>query len=434
MQVELAHDLRFATPTGDTVTVVAGVWRVEAIGDAALRLVPGSGASVSVAAREAPHAQVLAGPLAITAPADGGSLHVLLLFPDGSGLAAIGRGSEVATRGDAAAEAPLSAEAVTQGVASRGVIPKVAPADALARAGRAFLAQGTEWGHWKAIRSFESALAADPRHAPAEAGLADAYAYLYLHAKPKPGYLADAKRHAARAVEFAPASSRAHASRGYVLSIEQDLGAARRELEEALRLDPTNALARQWYAGVLMSSGHVERSLAEIARAAADDPDSAFCQGIASRLHQVARRYDDAIRYGVRALQRNPDLPGFLRMSLAYSYWAKQRTRDAVEALLLDPGIPAAQKPALRAVGEKQGVRALVGQLFAAEVAKSGRPCTDVPSIGGTVLAFLGKTSEALDCLALSRTEGVPPAFLALDPILDPVRKDPRFAQLSAQR
>jgi hypothetical protein len=183
-----------------------------------------------------------------------------------------------------------------------------------------------------------------------------------------------------------------------------------------------------------MSSGQVDRSLAEIARAAAEDPDSAFCQGIASRLHQVAGRYDEAIRYGTRAQQRNPSLPGFLRMSLAYSYWAKQRTRDAVEALLLDPGIPAAQKPGLRALGEKQGVRAVVEQLFAAQVAKSGRPCTEVPSIGGTVLAFLGRTSEALECLALSRTEGVPPAFLALDPILDPLRGDPRFAQLVAGR
>jgi hypothetical protein len=179
-----------------------------------------------------------------------------------------------------------------------------------------------------------------------------------------------------------------------------------------------------------MSAGQVDTSLAEIARAAADDPDSAFCQGIASRLHQVARRYDEAIRYGTRAQHRNPSLPGFLRMSLAYSYWAKQRSRDAVEALLLDPGIPAVQRPGLRALGEEQGVRAVVEQLFAAQAAKSGRPCTDVPSIGGTVLAFLGRTSDALDCLVLSQTEGVPPAFLAHDPILDPIREDPRFARL----
>lgn len=433
-RIVLERDARFATPGGDTAGVGAGAWRVEAIGDAALRLVPDDGAAMEVAAREAPHTETLAGPLAVAVAGDAGAQHVLLLFPDGTGLEAIGTVGDVSPRGDAPVAAPLPADAVKRGVADRGAIPPVARADALARSGRAFFAQSTEWGHWRAIRSFESALVVDPRFAPAEAGLADAYALLYLHAKPTPEYLADAKKHAARAVALAPTSSQARASQGYVLSIGNDLAGARRELELALRYDPKNALARQWYAGVLMSSRQVDASLREIARAAADDPGSAICQGIASRLHQVVRRYDDAIRYGVRAQQRNPNLPGFLRMSLAYSYWAKQRTNDAVEALLLEPTIPAAQKPALRALGQSQGVRALVEQLFAAQVAKSGRPCTDVPSIAGTLLAFLGRTSEALDCLSLSQKEGVPPAFLALDPILDPVRKDPRFARLAAER
>ena len=72
-------------------------------------------------------------------------------------------------------------------------------------------------------------------------------------------------------------------------------------------------------------------------------------------------------------------------------------------------------------------------QLYAAQAAQSKKPCTDVPSIAGTVLAFVGETSAAMDCLERSMQEGTPPAFLSLDPILDPLRKDPRFVQMLAR-
>lgn len=307
------------------------------------------------------------------------------------------------------------------------------PAEAHTRAGRASLEQATEAGHWKAIRSFEAALAADPGYAPAEAGMSDAYVLLYLHTQAKPDYLAQAKKHAARAVELAPASSQARAARAQILNLEHDLAGARSEYEAALEADPRNAPARQAYAGTLMSLGQVDASLAQAAHAAADDPRSALRQGMASRLFQVGRRYDEAIRYGVRAQQQNPNLPAFFRMSLAYSYWAKQRTPEAVEALLADPRLPPGQRASLRGLAQAQGLKPLVKQILDAEVARSGRPCTEIPAIAGTVLAFLEQNAQALECLELSMS-GVPPSFLALDPILDPIRKDPRFARLSARR
>ena len=284
-----------------------------------------------------------------------------------------------------------------------------ARAEALTRAGRASLEQATEAGHWEAIRSFQEALTADPGYASAEAGMADAYVLLYLHVRPKPEYRADARRHAARAVELAPASSAAHTSRAQVLGLDFDLTAARREAELALQADARNTLARQVYAGTLMSLGQVEPGLAQITRAAADDPRSAMRQGLASRLHQVARRYDEAIRYGVVAQRLNPNLPSFFRMSLV-CVLGKARHPEAVEALFLDPALAPNQKAMLRAVGQGQGVRALVKQLYAAQVARSGKPCTDIPSIAGTVLAFLEEHAQALVWPCRSARAYLPPS------------------------
>jgi tetratricopeptide (TPR) repeat protein len=355
--------------------------------------------------------------------------HVLLLFPDGAGFAASGSAGAFDPRRVTLPDAVT----IKRGAAALRTAAPTPPPVALTRSGRAFYEQGTEWGHWRAIRYFEAALAADARSAAAHAGISDAYGLLYLHVRPQPEYMAKAKQHAMQAVTLAPTSSEAHATLGSIAGNERDLVGARRELELALRYDPRNALARQWYAGTLLSLGLVEEGLANAARAAAEDPYSAMRQGIASRLHQVARRYDDAIRFGVRARELNPDLPGFLRMSLAYSFWAKQQNPAATETLLRDPTIPSDQKAALRALADQQGVRALVKQLFAAQAAQSGKPCTNVPSIAGTVLAFLNEASAAMDCLERSMQEGTPPAFLALDPILDPLRKEPRFVQMLAR-
>ena len=214
-EIQLEREVRFEARGGERVAVAAGTWRVETIGDEALRLVPEDGRVSSIRARAASHQEELAGPVAISVVAEGDTQHVLLLLPDGTGLEAVGSAGTVATRG----LATLGPEPLKERVAARGLPRATSRAASYTRAGRSFFTRRTEWGHRKAIRYYQAALKTDPRYAPAHSGMADAYALLHLHVEPKPESLAQAVKSAARAVQLAPSSSATHASLGWTKNI-----------------------------------------------------------------------------------------------------------------------------------------------------------------------------------------------------------------------
>lgn len=309
----------------------------------------------------------------------------------------------------------------------------VAHRAAAVTAGHALLERRTARAERRAITRFEEALEADTRSASARAGLAEAYAMLFLHHERRPEHLKRARAEAARSVELEPELSEAWASRGWVRNIEGRLPEALSDLERALELDPGNTLARQWLGETLAKAGHLAAGLVHVARAAREAPDSAERQAVAGRLHQVAGRHREAVAYTSGALELDPTLPAFFRLSLAYAHWAVDERERAVEAALRDPALPPAARARLLQLGESGGLRAVVARLLAAEQERSGKGCTEVASIGATILAFLERKGEALACLERSFREGSPPAYYRFDPILDPIRSDPRFAQIVAR-
>ncbi len=123
--------------------------------------------------------------------------------------------------------------------------------------GRFFRDQATEESTRKSIEYFQRALEVDPQYARAYAGLADAYCLLGSPGweVDRPGVLLQkAQASAERALTIDPQSAEAHAVLALVqLMYRWDRTGSEREIQEAIRLNPSFAQAHQYYSTTLMT-------------------------------------------------------------------------------------------------------------------------------------------------------------------------------------
>jgi hypothetical protein len=101
--ITLDKPVHFLAPDGDDIVAASGTYRIEALEDRALRLIPSEGVSgtapLIVAAIALPHEQPIESRVALSVPNGEDEHHVVLLLPDGKGLDAGGTYSAVRPRG-----------------------------------------------------------------------------------------------------------------------------------------------------------------------------------------------------------------------------------------------------------------------------------------------------------------------------------------------
>jgi serine/threonine protein kinase len=149
----------------------------------------------------------------------------------------------------------------------------------------------------QAIALFHEAVELDPMHASAYAGLADAYTLLgFLQVIPPRDVVPKAKASALRAIELAPRLAEPHASLGYIAAMfDWDWPTARRELQEAMRLNPEYPWAPHWY-GIAAATQSLDESLQYVTRARDLDPLSPIIHVAVGIAHHFRRDYTAALR------------------------------------------------------------------------------------------------------------------------------------------
>ena len=189
----------------------------------------------------------------------------------------------------------------------------------------------------------EQAVALEPLYAPAWFHLADYYiagahrgAVSPLERWPK------ARAAAARALEADPEFADAHAALSFVKAVSEfQWEEGLRELDTALRLNPSSALAHFWRAYILCCLGRTEDALAGARRAVEIDPLSAlfrsYCALFCLHMGQTGR----ALEHALQALDVNPNYPiGQLALGEAYSLLGRHKEGiDWMEKT--QPGAPA---------------------------------------------------------------------------------------------
>jgi tetratricopeptide (TPR) repeat protein len=289
-------------------------------------------------------------------------------------------------------------------------------------------------GLQKAIEYFQQALDKDPADAPAYAGLADAYNSLaFFSVLPPREVMPKAKAAAVKALELDDNLAEAHVSLGWAaFTYDLDWPAAGKHLERAVVLKPAYPLAHSYYALYLGALGRSEEGLAEAKRALDLDPVSpAISHYMAVQLY-IARRFDEAIEQSRKTLELDPSFSP-AHGNLGEAYAAEAMYREALaeyeKFVTLSGGSPRSTARvgyAYARLGQRSQALRVLDQLGATSKQRY------VPAVSfAIVYVGLGEKEQAFLWLEKAydeRTNSL--AYLKVDATWDPLRSDPRFADL----
>ena len=285
----------------------------------------------------------------------------------------------------------------------------------------------------KSIEYFQQAIEKDPGYALAYAGLADAYVLLptYSAGSPRDSY-SKAKGVAKIAVDMDETLAEAHTSLAYALILyDWNSSESNREFERAIELNPMYATAHHWHSIGLRAVGRFDESIAEIRRAQELDPLSLIINADLGTDYIYARQYDKAIAQLRETIQMDPTFY-YAHWRLGIAHEMKVSLQNAVaeyqtaRQLNDDPSVVASLGRAFAGSGKKDEALRMLEQLkeFARQRYVSAYSFA-------LVYAALGGKDQAFQWLEKSyQDRAFDLAFLKVDPLLDNLRSDPRFADL----
>ena len=290
----------------------------------------------------------------------------------------------------------------------------------------------------KAIDYFKQVIEKDPGYALAYVGLGDSYILLsgFGAARPQDS-LPLAEAAAKKALELDDTLAEAHTTLGFSLCVHHfDFAGSIKEFERAIALNPNYATAHHWFGdGPLLAVSQFDRAVAEGKRALELDPLSVIITADLGANYLVARRYDEAIEQFHKAIDLDPRFY-YAHWNLAEALEMKGNMREALseykKAVELDddPFVLALLGQAYAKAGQRDEALKILGRLPQIAVHRY------VPSYSYALLYMaLGEKDKAIEWLERSYQEGagLDVIFLKVDPMLDPLQKEPRFQSLIAK-
>ena len=287
-----------------------------------------------------------------------------------------------------------------------------------------------------AISYFNQAIAKDPGYALPYSGLADAYSDLAPRGGNPTETYPKSNAAARKALELDPTLARPHANLGSnEMEHDWDFTGGEGEYKKSFELDPNDALVHVWYAfdiGVI--GGREQEALAEANRAHQLDPLSPIVSWQVGDVHVILRHYDEALVVCKRLAIENPTYAP-AHFCLARANLGKRIYPQFIEEWKAYGQLSGDRNESDFASAMEQGFR-LAGWKTALtkgiEIRQAQRKTGYYsPLVIATLYADLGDKEQAFRWLNTAYQErdwllvGLKTNFL-----LDPLRSDPRFAEL----
>ncbi len=275
----------------------------------------------------------------------------------------------------------------------------------------------------KAVGHLQDAITHQPDYALAYAEIARDYWYLGqpLGGMPYREAMDKARTAATKAMELDETLGEAYSVLGTIrLWYDWNSVEAEEFFKRAIELTPGDAFTHFQYGFLLVATGRPEAAIAEGRRAVEISPLELTIRVALAEILQFARRHDEAIEECRKMIALDPRFPrAYLDLSWIYEsvgrYDSAAVARAELWTIMGQPGKGKDLKRAYAASGKEGFLRWLMAQ----------------HGPGAWTLAQLGEIDGAIGALerAYSQRRG-DMIFLEVNPLLDPLRSDPRFQDL----
>jgi serine/threonine protein kinase/tetratricopeptide (TPR) repeat protein len=291
----------------------------------------------------------------------------------------------------------------------------------------------TEEGMRKGIDFFNQAIEEDPSYAAAYAGLSDSYTMLALRQliTPKEAFL-KAKAAARKALEIDDALGEAYASLAHIRLHDWDWSGLDWEFRRAIELNPGHSFSYHWYAEYLFSVARIDDAVAVMKRAREIDPLSPVISTALAMAFYYARQYDEAIKQFREGLEVNSNY-FMLHLRLGETYLQKGMFEEAISEMQKAITLSGRSTETLAglaqsyaAAGRREEMQKVIDELKA-----SSNERYVCPHHVAQIYAIAGDKEQAFECLEQACREHHPELIdLKVEPAFDPLRSDPRYADL----
>jgi serine/threonine protein kinase/tetratricopeptide (TPR) repeat protein len=289
----------------------------------------------------------------------------------------------------------------------------------------------TEASLKRSIELYQEAIAKDPNFALAYAGIADAYSFLgRLSLAPPTEVFPKAKEAAEKALEIDDALAEGYVALALIkYNYEWNWFDAEIDFNWAIGLNPNYATAYQYYGSLLASVGRFDEAMGKFEKARELDPQSLPIKASVATLYYYMRDYDSAVDLWREIKKTSASIP-WVPFNLGLAYLEKDELKKALKEFENAEELPGGTnygiygKALVYAAGGKRD-RAEAEMQTLLERSKTGY----VPYYNLAVISTaMGNKDKAFEYLAMSyAAKDAEELYLKSDPLLDPLRDDPRF-------
>src|SRR5215813_13470135 len=286
-----------------------------------------------------------------------------------------------------------------------------------------------------AVDYYNHAIAKDPEYAQAYAGLASTYVLYPEYSIGSPSEaMPKAKAAATKALQFDDSLSEAHTALAYSLYwFDRNMAESDREFRRAIELNPNYSTAHQWYGGgVLSATQRFDEAIAAGKRSVELDPLSLIANLQLASTYYYARRQEEAIA----VLQKIVELDKnwyLAHMVLCELYEQQGNFSTAIgecqkaKELSDDPYVMGFMARTYARYGKRDEAKKVIEEMH--KVASQRYVPAYAFAVGYAALDDKDQAFKWLEQSLQDRAWDI--TYLKVDPNVDGLRSDPRFAELA---